>query len=55
MPVAVHRDADGKCYAQWGKSGKKYYYECGNPKACAEARAKAAKQGRAAYSTGYKG
>jgi hypothetical protein len=54
MPVHTGKDAKG-CYAQWGSSGKKYYYPCSNSSARAEAKAKASKQGRAAYAGGYKG
>lgn len=54
MPVRVQKDKKG-CYAQWGKSGKKYYYECGNKEAKNRAKRKAGKQGQAAYASGYEG
>ncbi len=53
MPVRRGRDSNG-CYYQWGNQ-KKYYYECGNEQARKRAKHKAAKQGRAVYSQGYKG
>lgn len=52
MPVRTGTDSEG-CYAQWGQSGKKYYYECGNDEARRRAKRKAAKQGQAAHASGY--
>ena len=46
MPVHLGKDKEG-CYAQWGNSGKKYYYECTNKEAERSAITKAARQGRA--------
>jgi len=54
--MPVHTGTEKKrCYAQWGGHGKKYFYECGDKAARERAKAKAAKQGAAAYSSGYKG
>jgi hypothetical protein len=53
MPVHRGKDATG-CYYQWGDHGKKYYYECNNKESREEAKQKAALQGRAAYSHGYR-
>ena len=46
MPVKRGRDSKGTYY-QWGNSGKKYRGK--------GAKAKAERQGRAAYANGYKG
>lgn len=46
MPVHKRRDSKG-VYYQWGGHGKKYRGK--------DAKAKAEKQGRAAYANGYKG
>lgn len=54
MPVQLKQDAKG-CFAQWGNSGAKYYYKCGDPAARQVATEKASKQGRAAYAAGYSG
>lgn len=54
MPVHSGKDGEG-CFMQWGNSGKKYHYECGNGKAKSAAKRKAELQGVAAYSHGYKG
>ena len=54
MPTKLGKDKKG-CFARWGKSGKKYYYKCGDAKARERAKKKADKQGRAAYSSGYRG
>ncbi len=54
MPTHTGSDSKG-CYAQWGGSGKKYYYKCGDEGARKAAEAKASKQGQAAYAHGYKG
>lgn len=54
MPVRTGADEKG-CYAKWGSSGKKYYYECGNSEARKRAKAKAERQGRAARAGGYEG
>lgn len=54
MPVRTGTDSDG-CYAQWGESGTKYHYECGNDEARKRAKRKAAKQGQAAHASGYEG
>lgn len=54
MPVHQGRDSIGPYY-QWGDHGKKYYYKPNDEKSRKDAQAKAAKQGRAAYASGYKG
>lgn len=48
MPVMTGKDTKG-CFARWGQSGKKYYYECGNNQALERAKSQAAKQGRAVH------
>ena len=54
--MPVHRRTDSKgTYYQWGGSGKKYYYTSGNARSRTVAKNKAAKQGRAAYASGYNG
>lgn len=52
MPSRAGKDSKG-CYYQWGSSGKKYYYKCGDKAAGARAKAKADRQGAAAYASGY--
>lgn len=52
MPVKTGKDSEG-CFAQWGDSGKKYHYKCGDKQARERAKAKAQKQGRAARASGY--
>jgi len=54
MPVKTGKDNKG-CFAQWGNSGKKYYFECNNPVERAKARTKAEKQSKAIRASGYKG
>lgn len=51
MPTRLKTDKLGKYY-QWGESGKKYYIKEYGKK---EAKNKADKQGKAIYSSGYKG
>jgi len=46
MPVHTKQDSKG-CYAQWGNSGAKYYYKCGDDAARKRAVVKAERQGRA--------
>jgi len=56
MPVHTGYDdsKEGlKCFAQWGKSGKKYYYTCGDTGARDEAKAKANAQGQAIIASGW--
>ena len=53
MPTHFGKDTKG-CFAQWGSQAK-YHYECGNAQAKAAAKAKADKQGSAAYAGGYRG
>ena len=55
MPVQTGYDSNNKphCYAQWGKSGKKYYYTCGDKKAMEEAKTKANAQGQAIIAGGW--
>lgn len=52
MPVSCSKDSKG-CYCQWG-SQKRYYYACGDKSAKGKAYAKAAAQGKAIRSSGYK-
>lgn len=54
MPVHRGKDKEG-CFYQWGNSGKKYYYICNNSKSRDQAKKKAERQGRAIYSSGYRG
>ena len=54
MPVHRGKDKKGPYY-QWGESGKKYYYESGDPDSRKKAKQKAEKQGQAAHASGYKG
>ncbi len=54
MPVSAGRDQQG-CYYQWGSTGKKYYYECGNREARERAKRQAEAQGRAVRASGYRG
>ena len=54
MPVNLYQSG-GKCYAQWGRHGAKYYYACGSESGKKKAQKKAEKQGAAAYANGYKG
>lgn len=54
MPTKAGKDKKGSFY-RWGSSGKKYYYTKGNKSSRRAAKSKADKQGRAAYSRGYKG
>ena len=57
--MPVHTGYDGnkktepKCYAQWGGSGKKYYYTCNNESARDKAKEKAVAQGQAARASGW--
>lgn len=44
MPVRTGKDSKG-CYAQFGKSGAKYYYTCGNTSSMNKAKQKAHIQG----------
>lgn len=53
MPTLTHKDNKG-CYAQWGLTGVKFYYECNNKTAMQEAIKNADEQGKAAYASGYK-
>lgn len=43
-----------KCFVKWGKSGKKYYYTCGNAASRARAVAFAKAQQAAIFSSGYR-
>jgi hypothetical protein len=54
MPVNAGRDSKG-CYYQWGSSGKKYYYTCGDKPSRDRAKRKAEEQGRAVRASGYRG
>ncbi len=56
MPVhrgETTRNGERVCYYQWGSSGKKYTYECGNEAARKMAKRRAQEQGRAARASGY--
>ena len=57
MPVHTGYDnnkkEEPKCYARWGKTGKKYYYTCNNENARDKAKGKAAAQGRAIIAGGW--
>ena len=53
MPVRTGKDKTG-CYAIWGSSGRKYYFECGNEEAKKKAQGKASKQGQAVHASGWK-
>jgi len=46
MPVQLGKDKTN-CFARWGRSGKKYYYTCGNENARKKAKQKAYEQGLA--------
>jgi hypothetical protein len=54
MPVKTGKDSKG-CFAQWGGSGKRYHYRCGDVRARERAKKKAAKQGQAVRASGWKG
>ena len=54
MPIHTGQDSNGSFY-QWGKTGKKYYYQSGNEESRKKALSKAKKQQTAIYSTGWKG
>jgi hypothetical protein len=55
MPTHTGYDSSNKppCFAQWGKSGKKYYYTCGDEGAKDKAKAKANAQGQAIRASGW--
>ncbi len=50
MPTRTGKDKRG-CFARWGRTGKKYYYKCGDPRARDRAKTKANKQGRATHAS----
>lgn len=54
MPIHTGQDKDGQFY-QWGKIGKKYYYDPDDKGSKQRALNKAKKQQTAIYSTGWKG
>lgn len=54
MPIRTGKDKKG-CWAKWGKTGKKYYYKCGNKIAKARALKKAEAQRTAIFSSGWTG
>jgi len=54
MPSITGKDSKG-CFARWGKTGKKYYYRCGNKAARKRAKALADAQRTAIFSSGYTG
>lgn len=51
MPVRTGKDKKGR-FAQWGGSGKKYYFK--NESGKEAAKKKASKQGQAAHAAGYR-
>jgi hypothetical protein len=53
MPVHRGQDSSG-CFYQWGYSGKKYYYPCGDSFYRTIAKQKAEQQQRAVYSRGWR-
>lgn len=53
MPVHKGRESSGRTYYQWGKSGRRYYYDPGDYSSERRARARAAAQGRAVRASGY--
>lgn len=53
MPVKRGSDSKGSYY-QWGNSGKKYYYKTGNRDSRERAKAKAHRQAKAIYASGYR-
>jgi hypothetical protein len=53
MPIVSKRDKIGK-YLQWGKHGKKYYFN-ENERSFKAAHIKVINQMRAAYANGYSG
>ena len=54
MPIHTGQDKDGQFY-QWGKTGKKYYFDPNDKSSKQRALNKAKKQQTAIYSTGWKG
>lgn len=54
MPIHSGQDKDGQFY-QWGKTGKKYYYDPNDKSSKQRALNKAKKQQTAIYSSGWKG
>lgn len=54
MPVK-RTTKNGKPAYRWGDSGKAYTYTAGNKASREQAKAKARRQGRAAYASGYSG
>jgi hypothetical protein len=54
MPVKRGKDSQGPYY-QWGDSGKKYHYSAGDKGSRERAKEQAARQGRAARASGYRG
>ena len=54
MPIHTGQDKEGQFY-QWGKTGKKYYYDPKDKRSKQRALNKAKKQQTAIYSTGWKG
>jgi len=46
MPLSRGKDNKG-CWIRWGRSGKKYHYQCGNAISRERARKKALAQARA--------
>jgi hypothetical protein len=54
MPVEKHHTSEG-WYYQWGEHGKKYFFDPDDPRAEAQAKESAGRQGRAAHAHGYHG
>lgn len=58
MPIEqgyTTRDGERRGYYRWGSHGKMYTYTPGNERSRKAARAKAVKQMRAAFASGYRG
>lgn len=53
MPIHRGNDENGAFY-QWGKSGKKYYYQPGNAKSRGDAIKRARRQAAAIFASGYR-
>ena len=53
MPVHYGKDAQG-AFAQWGESGKKYYYVESSVTSKAQAEVRAQRQAAAIYASGWR-
>lgn len=54
MPTKCGKKDKKGCYCQWGTTGKKYYYKCGDRAGRIRAKRKADRQGMAIKASGYK-